>query len=283
MIHACAVDPAQRVAATRKFHAFNVSRHGPVLASQGGVPPSRLPILAAGALLALVAGCQAPADEAASSGDDAIHDPGDKLITSERPEVGAFYTGGFAMCTGTLIRRDVVLTAGHCVQYIEREWAQDRSTVFEFERYVPTATNQPRLLYKAHVTKTSNSSMSGAIAIYGDDWALAKLDAPVPASAVPQVATIATSGPNLGANIVFFGAGIRQDGEVPDNFVRRYATTWGSSLHSLPGDSGGPTFYGDGLVGVHNGVWFDVAVNTHMWERRDAVARAIADLDRTTP
>ncbi|MCA9629423.1 MAG: trypsin-like serine protease, partial [Myxococcales bacterium] len=72
--------------------------------------PRRARFLAATSAIAVLVACGASSSDTTS--DDDIR-KGE--IDEEHPAVGLLLSEGNSLCTGTLVSRDVVLTAGHCV------------------------------------------------------------------------------------------------------------------------------------------------------------------------
>ena len=176
-------------------------------------------------------------DEPAAS--PAIHE---KLVggtfTFARTEIGYFLAGG-ALCTATLIRPNVAVTAAHCVGYgsgdypgrsvgqVVFQWNAAQSWAFDFDAYVS---------YGAQVGV--------------DDIALLRLIQPVPAE-IARPSKIASRGPVAGERISWFGYGCAQRAGVENatGLKQQLVFDFGQTDNSCPGDSGGPSLLGpDGQV-----------------------------------
>jgi len=162
-------------------------------------------------------------------------------------------------CTGAAIARDLVLTAGHCVE------AGTHYKVVEFN-----AAHEPQLL---DVRETSRHPQFNLQALFAHrataDLALMKMAAPLPAEIIPAVLGNAPT-PQVGETLTVFGYGvaIRGDGKSggtlraapltvtgkPGNLQIRLVDpkTNGASpgLGACTGDSGAPVFAGTALIGV---------------------------------
>lgn len=183
-----------------------------------------------------------------TAGDDTaqVGSPGDlaeKIIngrlTYDFPAAGKLLTGT-GLCTATLIRSRVVLTAAHCVDYATVDRPGQRLAQFVVEHGAGTA-------YAFDVDGMVSYSRTGPGT---DDIALLRLTRDVP----PEVATpvdIADRRPNQGESVTWYGYGC-QDRRGGDQFTGRkqkIAFPYQNSNNSCPGDSGGPTVFGaDGAV-----------------------------------
>jgi secreted trypsin-like serine protease len=163
-------------------------------------------------------------------------------------------------CTGAAIARDLVLTAGHCVE------ADTHYKIVEFD-----AAHQPQLLdvretarHPQFDMKTLNGHRATA------DVALLKLAHPLPRDIVPAALAVGAHTPQVGETLTVYGYGvaIRDDGKSggtlraarlgvtgqPGTLQIRLIdpATGGTAagLGACTGDSGAPVFEGDALIGV---------------------------------
>ena len=162
-------------------------------------------------------------------------------------------------CTGAAIARDLVLTAGHCVE------ADTNYKVVEFD-----AAHQPILLDVREAVRHPRFDLKTLLGHRATaDVALMKMAAPMPADIIPAVLGN-TPTPKVGDTLAVFGYGvaIRGDGKTggtlraaqlsvtgrPGNLQIRLIDpkTEGKSpgLGACTGDSGAPVFVGTVLIGV---------------------------------
>ncbi|MFN3199645.1 MAG: trypsin-like serine peptidase [Bradymonadia bacterium] len=158
------------------------------------------------------------------------------LDTFDRPEAGFIDLSG-GLCTATLIRPNVVLTAAHCIDYQSGEARPGRTLgAFIIERGPSEGYGFP----------------IDAFASFGGDLgrrdvALLRLAQPVP----PQIATptaIATRGARGGESVEWYGYGCgnrRFGGDARTGTKQKLSFAFQQSANSCPGDSGGPTFFGE--------------------------------------
>jgi hypothetical protein len=212
-------------------------------------------VIAIGAL-ALLAGCgeltestgvsTESSDEAYQADSEPLNPPDyvEKLIngqfTQERPEVGTMLVNG-GMCTATLIRRNVAITAAHCVDY--RTTDQPGRNLGRLTLEVADGTDHvfPIDGYKSY----SRSNEPGT-----KDVALLRLAQPVPSS-VARPTGLATRFPVDGEQVRWMGYGCGRRGFSDGNSGRKQQIIFGfrGTDNSCPGDSGGPSFLGlDGPV-----------------------------------
>ena len=162
-------------------------------------------------------------------------------------------------CTGAAIARDLVLTAGHCIE------AGTTYKVVEFD-----AAHQPRLLDVREVTRHPQFDLKTLFAHRATaDVALMKLARPLPADIIPAVLGKDIA-PQPGAMLTLFGYGlaVRGDGRSGGTLRAAQLTVTGRpgnlqirlvdpktegkapGLGACTGDSGAPVFSGTVLIGV---------------------------------
>jgi secreted trypsin-like serine protease len=163
-------------------------------------------------------------------------------------------------CTGAAIARDLVLTAGHCVE------ADTHYKIVEFD-----AARQPQLL---DVRETARHPQFDMKILNGHhataDVALLKMAQPLPRDIVPATLAAGAHTPQAGETLTVYGYGvaIRGDGKTggtlraaklaitgqPGNLQIRLIDPatggTGAGLGACTGDSGAPVFEGDALIGV---------------------------------
>jgi secreted trypsin-like serine protease len=162
-------------------------------------------------------------------------------------------------CTGAAIARDLVLTAGHCVE------AATRYKIVEFDH-----AHRPQLLDVAQTVRHPQFNVQTLFAHRATaDVALMKMAQPLPADIIPAVlGTVPTPKPGDMLTVVGYGLAIRGDGKSggtlraaqlavtgkPGNLQIRLVDpkTGGitSGMGACTGDSGAPIFFGMVLVGV---------------------------------
>jgi len=162
-------------------------------------------------------------------------------------------------CTGAAIARDLVLTAGHCIE---------ADTIYKVVKF--DAAHQPKLLDVGEVARHPQFDLKALFAHRATaDVALLKLARPLPADIIPAVLG-ENIAPQVGATLAVFGYGlaIRGDGRSggtlraaqlavtghPGNLQIRLVDpkTEGKAagLGACTGDSGAPVFSGTVLIGV---------------------------------
>ena len=199
------------------------------------------------AALALAA-CASPVESLDwNEGETQVGAPGDDFaekiingrLTYDFPAAGMLRTGT-GLCTATLIRSRVVLTAAHCVDYATIDRPGQRLARFIVEHGAGTS-------YSFDVDAIVSYSRTGPGT---DDIALLRLTRDVPAEVATPV-PIADRRPEAGESVTWYGYGC-QNRAGSDQFTGRkqkIAFPFQNSNNSCPGDSGGPTVFGaDGAV-----------------------------------
>jgi len=162
-------------------------------------------------------------------------------------------------CTGAAIARDLVLTAGHCIE-----------TGTEYRTVEFNAAHEPQLLAVREVARHPQFDLKTLLAHRATaDVALLKMAQPLPAAIIPAVLGNLPA-PRVGDTLTVFGYGlaVRGDGRTggtlraaqlsvtgrPGNLQIRLVDpkTGGTApgLGACTGDSGAPAFSGTALIGV---------------------------------
>jgi secreted trypsin-like serine protease len=163
-------------------------------------------------------------------------------------------------CTGAAIARDLVLTAGHCID------ADSNYKIVEFD-----AAHQPKLLDVSKVARHPQFNLQTLLAHRATaDVALLKMAQPLPDTIVPATLGTGTAPPKIGDTLAVFGYGlaVRGDGKTggtlrvarlivtghPGNLQIRLVdpATGGTraGMSACTGDSGAPVFDGVAIIGV---------------------------------
>jgi secreted trypsin-like serine protease len=162
-------------------------------------------------------------------------------------------------CTGTAIARDLVLTAGHCIE---------PDTTYKLVEF--NAAHQPRLLDVREVARHPQFDLKTLFAHRATaDVALLKMAQPLPADIIPAPIGYAPP-PKVGDSLTVFGYGlaVRGDGRTggtlraaalavtgkPGSLQIRLVDPKGGGatpgMGACTGDSGAPVFAGTSLIGV---------------------------------
>jgi secreted trypsin-like serine protease len=163
-------------------------------------------------------------------------------------------------CTGTAIARDLVLTAGHCIE------PDTTYKVVEFD-----AARQPQLLDVRALARHPQFDVQTLFAHRATaDVALLKMVQPLPPDIIPATLGKNARTPQVGdrLTVVGYGVAVRGDGKTggtlraaplivtgkPGNLQIRLVdpATGGAraGLGACTGDSGAPVFEGTALIGV---------------------------------
>lgn len=197
-------------------------------------------------------------------------------VTNDRPEVGVLEAPG-GVCTGTLIRQDVVLTAAHCFDFADVPHLEG-----SFWRSSLRDSQPDRMVYDVPVVAAKVAPSAFAYGAGANDWAVVLLARPIPET-VARAAEISSFPARFGDLVTIFGASSHRSTATGSSSRVMWSRTyrWGQGAGGQPGDSGGPNFAADGrLVAVSAGDGLAWSVSTHMWaqDRREAVAAAIESL-----
>ena len=163
-------------------------------------------------------------------------------------------------CTGTAITRDLVLTAGHCIE------TDTTYKVVEFD-----TARQPQLLDVREVARHPQFNLQTLFAHRATaDIAVLKMSRPLPADIIPTTLANRAAPPQVGEilTVVGYGVAVRGDGKTggtlraaklavtgkPGNLQIRLVdpATSGAraGMGACTGDSGAPVFAGTALIGV---------------------------------
>jgi hypothetical protein len=217
------------------------------------------------ATIAALAGCVANTGEPEEASGESSNAVVGASTTFERPEIGAVRHGN--LCTGTLIRPNVVITAMHCTGIARDQDVATAQPAFTFE-IRRSATEVYRYAVDRLTTLTVASDLDGSNDWRSRDIALLRLTTDVPAS-VARPASVATAWPRIGDRVAMYGYGCTDrapdgSGRQPGTGTKRsraynwslgQAIGWSSTQASCPGDSGGPLLdvARNGVLGITSG------------------------------
>ena len=165
-------------------------------------------------------------------------------LTQERPEVGIIKMDG-GMCTATLIRADMVISAAHCVGH------QSRTNPDVYGRFIVETSSGER-------TYSIEKFVSLGGSAGRDDIALLKLAESVPGN-VALPARLGSGAPSQGSELTIYGYGCTErSGQTGAGSKRKVVFEQGTQSTNLcPGDSGGPVFSKEtGLVTRINSAYY---------------------------
>jgi hypothetical protein len=163
-------------------------------------------------------------------------------------------------CTGAAIARDLVLTAGHCIE------AGTTYKIVEFD-----AAHNPKLLDVRDVARHPQFDLKTLFAHRATaDVALLKTSQPLPDAIIPATLAVASIAPKPGdiLSITGYGLAVRGDGRTGGTLRAARLSVTGKpgtlqirlvdpatngtrdGISACTGDSGAPAFAGDALIGV---------------------------------
>ncbi len=195
----------------------------------------------------LVGGCAADDGDDTEASEDAVIGGAETL---ERPEVGAFKTTS-GLCTGTLVRPNVVVTAAHC--YDGKYNGDVTGKGWQFEITTADRAKHAYPVVRAQAILRGEDFAPGGEAWRAYDIALLQLGENVPTS-IARPATLENRAIPRGAQVALYGYGctdreVGPDGRRPGagtKRTRKYTWQGGAFVgranpgHSCFGDSGGP-------------------------------------------
>ena len=186
--------------------------------------------------------------------------------TLERPEIGGIYVGN-GFCTATLIRKNVVVTAAHCVDYYSRTRPGNHG---RFEITKEDGQTVSYTIDRIFAFRDRYSSQR--------DIALARLAEDVPPE-VARPSSLSIREANPGEQVSIYGYGCtRRNGGGGSGVKRKFTTAYGTTRNLCSGDSGGPVVIGQGPVFMINSGFITntgVDVFGHIWVHRDRLIEQI--------
>jgi|GEM_PF-980890 len=154
--------------------------------------------------------------------------------TLDRPEIGRLHFSNNGFCTGTLVAKNVVITAAHCVDY--RSPRESSNT--EYGYFVVERSDSPASWYPITGIKSFGRNAGER------DIALLKLANEVP-SHVATPTTLAHEEIAAGSEITIFGYGCTERERQRGSGIKRaFETSVQNTFNLCPGDSGGPVVIG---------------------------------------
>ena len=190
-------------------------------------------------LNAIMLSCMACADLTALDQMSSEHKLLGGELTNAHPEIGRFdlmVQGQGGLCTTTLIRANVALTAAHCVNYLS-DVANFGSIVLNGSRFSVLA------------------ALSFSEGVGAEDIALLELANSVP-STVAKPAQVHEGEPESGSQAEIYGFGCndreRRDGTLSGRKQTVQFTVGEGSSNLCPGDSGGPVFVNGSVAWVNS-------------------------------
>jgi hypothetical protein len=201
-----------------------------------------------------------------------------EVTKNEFPFVGRFRSQGELpeSCTGSLIDKDTVLTAGHCADLLGKA---------------------PMFIISRDPFDTKGAAPAGLIS-KGDDWAYYKLEAPINYNGpYPQIRSMSVS-ELKNKTLMSVGYPVEESGSLINKLVvDEKCTVFGqtfitekflSNCFSRKGTSGGPLFYAEDqkyfIVGVRSGPkWGILRKVFNQVGTAETPARFFKDRDRSSP
>lgn len=234
--------------------------------------------------------------------------PIDSLVMKSTVAIGRYQDGKFKVtCSGTLISKDIILTAAHCVIPFQMEdvemtlyFGQDREN---YDLSLEKSTS--KWIYNTGYQKVRSK---GGETITGiNDVAIIKFDSALPANYQPVSIIAPRKQLDFGTELTVAGWGTTVDAEsnIPTKLqyakvaLDRYEHTHlivdqRSGVGVCFGDSGGPAYLKNNLgdftvVGITRGAYNNAdncsgfAEFTNVSIHADFITKAIADLNGTAP
>ena len=158
-------------------------------------------------------------------------------LTDERPEVVRLSLIGGGLCTGTVIKSNVILTAAHCIDYQTAERNMGSIITGQGREY------------------TIKGGFSFSQELGRTDVALLHLSGSIPSSeAIPAV--VHAGIPSYGSSATIYGFGCNDRRTQGGNLLsqkQKYNFTIGERTGNLcPGDSGGPVFVNNAVAYINS-------------------------------